>query len=374
MGIREKRLRDLFETIVTIDSPSFEERKMADFIKGKLSSLGLFVFEDNAGAALGGNGGNVYGFLPGDEALAPLLFCAHMDTVEPGRNKRAVAGENGAITSAGDTILGADDGAGIAAILEALTVIVEEKLPHRPVEVLFTITEEVYCQGVERFDFSKIRAKEAYVLDLAGPVGSAALQAPTILSFAVKLLGKASHAGFAPKDGVHAVLAASRAVSRLPMGQIDDETTLNIGEIAGGRATNIIPESCLVRGEIRSFSHERCLSLYGEVKKTFTDCALAIGAKAEFSEHIGCAAYKTPAGHPVVSRFRAACERLGLPFLPGKTFGGSDNNVLAAQNIAGIVTACAMYRCHSTEEYTTLPDLMKSAGLTLCLMAGDLPD
>ena len=368
MRINEQRLIADFAALVAIDSPTFGERDMAARLRRELEALGFTVTEDDAGARLNGTCGNLYGFLPGSLPGEPLLFCAHMDTVEPSAGKRAVFHDDGRITSAGDTVLGADDAAGIAAILEALRTLRELDAPHRPIEVLFTVAEEQYCKGAEVFDFSALRAREAYVLDLSGPVGSAANKAPTIVSFTVTIHGKASHAGFAPASGVHAVVAAAHAVSGLTLGQIDPDTTVNIGTIQGGRATNIVPDLCTVTGEIRSYSHSRALAQLELVKARFTACAEALGASVDFDTRCGCTAYETPLDSPVMARFKAACGSLGLPVSVEGTFGGSDNNHLALHGIAGLVIATAMSQCHSCEEYTTAGELARAAELTLALM------
>jgi tripeptide aminopeptidase len=173
------------------------------------------------------------------------------------------------IRSRGKTVLGADDMAGVAAILEALQVIREKNLPHGPVEVLFTVAEEAYAKGAGVFDFAKLMSEEAYVLDLAGPVGTAAYAAPSILSFTAVIRGRASHAGFAPQKGIHAIAVAADAISMMPMGRIDEETSVNVGTIAGGLGTNIIPDKCVVRGEVRSLSHEKAVKQAELVKKQF---------------------------------------------------------------------------------------------------------
>jgi tripeptide aminopeptidase len=367
-AVNRERLLRTFQTLVSIDSPSYGERRMGDHLKQQLASLGISPEEDGAGAAIGGNCGNIYAFLPGDESLPPLLFCTHMDTVEPGAGKRAVMGEDGVIRSGGDTVLGADDCAGTAAILEALRVIREQALRHRPIEILFTAAEEAYSKGTAKLDFSKIRSREAYILDLTGPVGSAAYQAPSILSLTVSVRGRSSHAGFAPQDGVHAIQAAADAVARLPMGKIDGETTCNIGVIRGGRATNIVPDRCELQGEIRSYSHERALELSENVRRHFEDAAHSFGAEVDFALQTNCEAYRTPLEHPVVRRLQKVCGERQLPCSLVRTFGGSDNNVLATQGIAGIVLASAMHNCHSCEEFTTAEELIRLAELTLSLM------
>jgi tripeptide aminopeptidase len=372
MDINRVRLIKQFSELVAIDSPSFGEKAMGTYIKRQLTDLGFIISEDQAGDQYLQGCGNIYGFLSGDKALGPpLLLCAHMDTVEPARGKRAVISETGLITSDGTTVLGADDVSGLVAIFEALRVLRESGLPHRPIEVLFTVAEEIYCCGASQFNFSKIQAKEAYVLDLTGPIGSAAFSAPSILFFTATVSGQSAHAGFEPEKGVHAIAAAAHAVSALPLGHVDEDTTLNIGVIGGGRATNIVPDECEVRGEVRSFSHDKALNQIEAVKKQFINSAQAIGASVSFEVSQGCHAYRTPPDSPVVRRFAQACETLGIPVSLDKTFGGSDNNYLAANGISGLVIASGMQQCHTCQEYTTVDDLVQSAGLTLSLILAD---
>lgn len=368
MSINQKRLINTFKQLVAIDSISRAEREMGDYVTQQLQELGLEVQEDNAGELIGGNCGNIYGFLPGDPQKEPLLFCVHLDTVEPGKGKQALVGADGVIRSKGDTVLGADDATGVAAVLEALRAIQENTLPHRPLEVLFTVAEEIYCKGIEQFNFSRLRSRQAYVLDLTGPLGTAALRAPTILTFTVSVRGRSAHAGFAPEQGVHAIAAAAAAISELRLGRIDPDTTLNIGLVEGGRATNIIPDSCLVTGEVRSLSHLKALSTAETVRNIFRKEAQSFGAEIEFNTEIQSLAYATAPSHPVVSRFESVCQQLGLETVLVDTFGGSDNNSLAQRGITGIVIANAMHECHSTSEYTTIDELTGIAGITLALM------
>jgi len=371
MGINQVRIVDAFTKLVAIDSPSYGERQAGDYVISRLKSLGLLVIEDDAGERIGGSCGNIYGFLQGSTAGKPLLFCAHLDTVEPSRGKEAVIDKDGVIRSRGNTVLGADDMAGVAAILEALQVIREKNLPHGPVEVLFTVAEEAYTKGGRVFDFTKLMSEEAYVLDLAGPVGTAAYAAPSILSFTATIRGRASHAGFAPQKGIHAIAVAADAISMMPMGRIDEETSVNVGTITGGLGTNIIPDKCVVRGEVRSLSHEKAVKQAELVKKQFERSVNAARAALEFELEIPSVAFETPAGHPVVRRFEKACNAMQLPVSLVKTFGGSDMNVIAQFGIKGIVVANAMNRVHACDEYTTVKELVRIAELTLRLMTSE---
>jgi tripeptide aminopeptidase len=180
--------------------------------------------------------------------------------------------------------------------------------------------------------------------------------------------GKAAHAGFAPEKGIHAVQAAAKAVAGLKMGHIDSETTLNIGRIEGGLAANIIPDTCTLLGEIRSYSHDKALQTAEQVREIFIKEALAAGAEVHFETQIHCEAYQVPVDRPVTQRFKSACESVGLEPSLQKTFGGSDNHHLVKNGLDGLVLANAMNSCHSCEEYTSIEELCRITQLTLALM------
>lgn len=366
--ISPERLADTFAALVAIDSPSQGERRMADALTGRLKALGLTVTEDDAGEQIGGSSGNLYGFLPGALDLPSLLLCAHMDTVAPWQGKRTVREADGTIHSAGDTVLGADDLAAVAVILEVLTALKESGAPHRPIEVLFSVSEETYCEGAAVFDFSRVRAREAYVLDYEGPLGAAVVAAPTILGFTAAVTGRASHAGFAPEQGISALLAAARAVTAVHSGRVAPDTTVNFGLVEGGSGTNIVPQTCTVRGEIRSMDHGRALEQAALVREAFERACAESGAALEFQERCFIQAYRVAEDAPVVRRYFDACRARGYETSVVDTFGGSDNNVLAQHGITGVVLPSAMHRCHSCGEYTSVAELAAVAALTADLV------
>jgi tripeptide aminopeptidase len=366
-AINRDRLLGRFSALVSIDSPSFAERPMSIALSSALRELGLSVREDDSAEKTGGSCGNLFAFLDGTLPLPPLLFCAHMDTVEPSRGKQAVFHSDGTITSGGDTVLGADDVSALAAILEALTALKESGDPHRPVEILFTAAEEPYCEGSRAADLSCLRAKEAYVFDLAGPVGDAALAAPTILDFEMTFLGRAAHAGFAPEDGIHAVRAAAEAVAVIPCGRVNG-ATVNIGTISGGTADNIVPDRCAVTGEIRSLDDEEARAYLALVFDEARRAAEKYGAKIETKSGTRCTACRVPADGPTVRRFADACRTAGFAPRLRETFGGSDGSTLAQRGISSLVAATAMNACHTCREYTTADELTRAAKLALALM------
>ena len=366
--INEKRLIDNFMSLASIDSPTYGERMVADEILRRLQALGIQAEEDRAGEALGGNSGNLIARVPGTIEASPLLFCAHMDTVEPSRGKKPVLSGDGTISSAGDTVLGADDLGGVSEILEALTVILEEGLPHRPLELVFPVAEEAYTRGSHQLDLGKLEAKEGYVLDLAGRPGGVAHQAPTILYFRATFCGKAAHAGECPERGIHAIAAAAKAVASVQNGHVDGETTVNIGTIHGGTGVNVVPESCVVEGEVRSFRHESALSRYEKIRESFLSAAGESGAKVEMEDEVRTVAYLVSEESPVYQRLGRACRKVGLSLHPVRTFGGSDANTFNEKGIHSLVVANAMYQIHTCGEYTHVQELCRAADLVLELM------
>lgn len=382
--VRPDRIRKEFLSLVQIDAPSFEEREMADALRARLEAIGLSVEEDDAGEKIGGNCGNLLARWEGKGTLggeAPILLSAHMDTVVPGRGKRPVVDEDGKVTSDGATVLGGDDLTGVVAILEALRTLEENGADHRPAEILLCVAEEVMCRGSQVFDCGKLRARDAYILDMSGDVGRAAVQAPTMVTYTATVRGKAAHAGFAPEQGVHAIEAAAKAIARLTQGHIDADTVFNVGCIEGGAATNIVPESCVVRGEARSFVHEKAVAQVAEAKGILEEEAARLGAAVEFRAEENYRAYHTPEDAPVCRRLLAACERLereGVSLAPSgekggqdrltTTLGGSDNNNFAAHGLQGIVLSSGMYDVHSTAEYTYLREIEKGARLVQALL------
>ncbi len=366
--INGKRLIETFKELVSLDSPSLDERLVCDYIKNYLASLGITAEEDDAGEKLGGTTGNLYAFVEGREDRKPILFAAHMDTVTPALGKKAIEHEDGTITSDGTTVLGSDDLAGVSSILEALKTIKENGIPHRPLELVFTVSEESHCGGVSFFDFSKLKSKDAYVFDMDGAVGTAASAAPVILSYTAEFVGKAAHAGFAASEGVHAIKAAAKAVTLIPCGDVEEGVTANVGIIEGGKATNIVPPLCKIKGEIRSFDYDKAESRMQEVKSICETAAAEIGAKVNFEYEKAVSAFDTPDSAEVIKRFKKCCNELGLSGETYPTFGGSDNNVFCEYGLEGIVVATAMNNCHATDEFTTVDEMVRASQLALKLM------
>jgi tripeptide aminopeptidase len=366
--INKERITKEFCELVAIDAIPFKERAMADALTKKLVELGFDVTEDKTCDQYHGTSGNLYGYLQGEMEGDPILLSAHLDTVEPGLNKKAILHKDGTITSDGTTVLGADDLAGVVSILEAVRTAKEKKLPHRSIEVLFTFAEEAYISGSEVFNYSVVKSKEAYVLDLDGAIGTAAIKAPTLVAFTARFIGKAAHAGFAPEQGINAIAIAAEAISKVGQGRIDDETTVNIGMITGGKAKNIVSAECVLQGETRSLKHDKALAQVDQIKQIFEATVGKYHAELDFTTSFGCIAYEIADNHPVIKRFEKACQKIMVPVRLTETFGGSDNNNFVRHGITGIVIACGMHQVHSLNEYTHVEELVACSSIVLNLI------
>ena len=357
-------LLQCFCDLVEVDNESLHEREMADAVTARLAALGLEVKEDGTAQRIGGNAGNLYAFLPGRGALAaaePIAFCAHLDSVSPACKKRAVIGADGSIASDGTTVLGADDLSAVAAMLTSVRLLRGSTVAHRPVELLFTVCEEMYTLGSRawREDELPLRAKKIFVPDLTGRVGTAAIAAPTILALHITLTGRASHAGFAPEAGIHAIAAAAKALSRITLGHVDEETTVGIGTIHGGTVPNAVPEQCELEGEIRGYGDRRVWEQAEKLKEIFAQEAEALGAQVQLDITERTRAYATAPDAPIVQMLHAACERVGIPMTLCRTFGGSDANTFAARGYETLVLANAMENIHSVRESTHIEEMTR---------------
>jgi len=354
------RITNEFLELVRIDSVSGRERNIADLIKDKLLSLGLDVMEDNAGREVGSNTGNVIGKLPRNGRGPALLLCAHMDTVEPGCGVKPIV-KGGIICSSGDTVLGADDKAGIAAILEVIRLIRELHIEHGGLEVVFTIWEEGGLFGAKNLDYNQVSAKIGFVLDSDGPAGTIINRAPSQDKIAATIKGKAAHAGINPEDGINAIQVASHAIAKMKVGRIDAETTSNIGIISGGKAVNIVPDSVNIQGEARSLNNAKRKAQTTHMCEMIRDAAEVFGADVDLvTETIYHDFYLGEESPPVRIASEAALN-LGLVARLEKTGGGSDANIFNNRGIATAVLGIGMKKVHTTEEYIAVSDLTQNA-------------
>jgi len=360
--IDEKRIVDEFIKYVKIDSETREEKEFYDFIQGELKSLGFEVRWDSAGEKIGSKANNIIAYLKGEKDKPPIMFCCHMDTVVPGRGIKPVI-KDGTIYSDGTTILGSDDKAGIAAILEAVRSIKEEGMAHGDIEVVLTISEEGGLNGSKNLDYSMVKSKLAFVLDSGGAPGEIITRGPAQDKIVVKVIGKAAHAGVSPEEGISAIQVAASAISRMNLLRIDEETTANIGIIKGGSATNIVTPEVVIEGEARSLKNEKLDKQTAHMVECFEKAAEEFNAKVEIKVERAYDAFEVGDDEEIVLLVKRACESIGLKPYTTSSGGGSDTNILNSKGIKAVNLGVGMKKAHSLEEHIKIKDLVDSARL-----------
>lgn len=369
--VNRERLAETFKILVEIDSISKEEGTISSEVKKMLEAMGAETIVDSAGDTIGSNTGNLIAKFKGNTKAPPLLLNAHMDTVEPGKGVTAVL-KDGIFTSDGTTILGADDKSAIAILLETLKIIQENNLPSGPLELVLTVCEEIGLLGAKHLDFGLITAKYGYALDATDTEGIVT-QAPSANRLEFKIHGKDAHAGAAPEKGINAISLASKAIAKLEIGRIDQETTCNIGIIEGGIAINIVPNLVTVKGEVRSHDEEKLKKVTNEIISSFKGVVenyngvsfddglprLDIQIEKDFSRTY------IPNDHPVVILACKAAENLGRKMVTKTTGGGADANIFFEKDIATGVLGTGMRDMHTVRESVRLDDMVRTTELLL---------
>jgi len=369
--IEKERLAQTFSRLVRIDSVSKEEKAISEELCAILTSMGADVAQDDAGEKIGGQTGNIIAKFKGNVPVEPMMLNAHMDTVEPGRGVEPVF-DNGVFSSKGDTILGADDKSALAVILEALWVIKENKLPHGPLEVVFTVCEEIGLLGAKNLDYDMISAKYGYALDATDPQG-VITRAPSANYLVFTVHGKSAHAGAKPEKGINAIQIASKAIAEMKLGRIDHETTCNIGIIEGGLAINIVPERVRVEGEARSHNeaklNEVTNAMVDAFQKTVSDqCEQSSEDNLPFLEHLVEKEFTRTdiaEDHRVVTLATKAATNLKKNMICKSTGGGADANVFSQHGIDLGVLGTGMADMHTVNESVKLDDMVATTELLL---------
>lgn len=354
MEASRSRLEERFVRLCEIRSPTGEEREIADTVLAELRALGLEASEDGAAEAAGAGAGNLIARLPGASDRW-LTFCAHLDTV-PHRGQVEVVDDEGVFRSRGETILGADNKAAVAVLLE-LVARHAENPPPVGIELVLTVAEEQGLRGAKALDVGGLRSDFGFVLDHAGPIGEVIVATPTQQKVVADFIGVEAHAGIHPEKGNNAIAAAAAAIARMELGRLDEGTTANVGVIEGGTSGNVVPGRCRVLAETRSLDGERA----AQVAASLTEC-FAWGA----SEH-GCdvdvrveelfRGYELPRDSTGLTVAEAGLRRTGVEPVRTAIGGGSDVNALRLEGLDCVLLANGPQAVHTSEERVAARDL-----------------
>ncbi|WP_147533879.1 tripeptidase T [Bacillus marasmi] len=368
MVINQERLLNEFLELVQIDSETKFETEIAKVLKEKFTQLGLDVFEDDTTSITGHGAGNLICTLNGTkEGVDTIYFTSHMDTVVPGKGVKPSI-KDGYVVTDGTTILGADDKAGLAVMLETIRVLKEQNIPHGTIQFVITVGEESGLHGSKALDPKLITAKYGYALDSDGKVGNIVVAAPTQAKITAIIHGKTAHAGVAPEKGISAITIAAKAVAKMSLGRIDEETTANIGRFEGGKQTNIVADRCDILAEARSLIPEKMEKQANSMKVAFESAAKEMGGTAEVTIEVMYPGFKFGAGDHVVEVARKAAGQIGRSCELQHSGGGSDANVIAGFGIPTVNLAVGYEDIHTTNERMPIEELYKLAEMTVAII------
>jgi tripeptide aminopeptidase len=362
-----RRLHDTFTTLCRIPSPTGDERACADWITERLESFGLAVEEDDVGATIGCNAGNLLARISGTGPRS-ILLCAHMDTVPLTAAVEPVQ-VNGGWENANEGILGADNKSAVAALLELARVLTaRDEPPPVGVELLFTVAEETGLNGAREFDVSKLGSQFGYVFDHASPWGEVIVSSPTHMMITAEIRGKAAHAGLYPEQGVNAIVAAAAAITAMPQGRLDEQTTANVGTVFGGTAPNVVADRCVIEAEVRGFVQERVDSFVTIAVDALQDAADSAGCDLDIGLRKTFTGYLLDAAEPSVELAQRALRKVGYEprFVP--TGGGADANAFRVNGFECTNLANGTERAHERTESVSNASLETGLAALLALL------
>ncbi len=360
-------LSGAFADMCRIESPSGHERAYGEMVIRELSALGVSVEEDGAGPLAGSDCGNLLARIPGTSERSVLL-CAHLDTVPLQAPVEPVLVDGG-WENANEGILGADNKAAVAMLLALARRVVHDSSPVG-IELLFTVGEEIALAGSRAMDVSSLQSEFGYVFDHASPIGEVVMASPSHFRIEAGFRGAAAHAGIRPQDGRSAILAASRAIASLPLGRIDESTTVNVGTISGGTAMNVVPERCSLLAEVRSIDDARAEGLVAEIidrvheAANLPDCDVDVDVSVQRT----FSGYRLSAQEPAVRAAHEALRSCGREPVPISSGGGSDANVLNAAGLRTVNLANGTERNHEPGERVSDAALSEMLEVTLALL------
>jgi tripeptide aminopeptidase len=338
---------------------------MADRLVRDLAEIGVVLEEDDSAEETGSNAGNLLGRIPGPPDSPTLMLCAHMDTV-PITTPVKVVDRDGRLENEGEGILGADNKAAVAVIVEALRRV--GSAPPVGIEILFTTCEELSLAGAKAFDQSKLQADFGFVFDHATPIGEVIVAAPTLYRIQADLHGQAAHAGLEPEKGRNAIAAAGAALSRIQSGRLDEKTTTNVGMISGGTAINVVAERCTVELEARSVDEGRAAEVASGIVDAFTEAAADGEVDVETVIEEQFRGYQHARTAPAVGVAAAALDACGIEPQFIRTGSAADANVFVNRGLPVVNLANGTQYAHQPNECVPVDALGKMLDVTLELI------
>jgi tripeptide aminopeptidase len=332
--------------------------------------------------------GNLLVTLPGTTAGQRRLFSTHLDTVPLAAGARPVR-KGDRIVPEGRTALGGDNRTGVACLVTLAATLLERKLPHPPLTLLFTVREESGLWGARFVEPAELgdpgmgfnvdgRLAAEFVV---GAVGADRWE--------VEITGRASHAGVHPEKGISATLVAALALAEVHQGgwfgkvkQDGREGTSNVGSVgdregrSAGEATNVVTDFALVRGESRSHDTRFIGAITAAYRGAFQRAARQVcddrgrGAQVKFQARRDYYPFRLKDTSPVVRQATAAAERAGFQPTLRVGNGGLDANWLVRHGIPTVTFGAGQNLIHTVDEFVDVPEFLRGCRMALALATG----
>ena len=349
-----------FKALAQISSPSYQEEKIAHYIMAILEQYDIEYWQDNGHhhyLEQNAQCGNIIAMVSGDKSQT-IALCAHMDTVQPCDNI-TVIDDGKWLKTDGNSILGGDDKAGIAVILDTLiSCKLSVEQDHVNLIAIFTFAEEVGLKGAKVLDFSLLPPIDyAYVIDASGSVGNVVIGAPFSAKGIVTINGHAGHA-CEPESGCNAMLAGAALIQALPIGRINDYTTSNIGMINGGIATNIIMPSVNITLEVRSKNEDEVKQFIALINEILIDLQYQYPITFINCVAQGTAGFMLSKKIEFLKKFEDVCKQLKLAYSVEVGMGGSDANIFNQNGIPCANISIGMEKIHTANERIRKSDIL----------------
>lgn len=379
---------DLVMQLMAIPGGSGREGAVAEFVIAKLQKAGLkpaAIRHDTAHkrSILGGELGNLIVRLPGTMRRPRRLLMAHLDTVPICLNARPVLRGDFIHAADAHTGLGADNRAGVAAVLLAGLEILRHKLSHPPLTLFFPVQEEVGLQGVRNASFGLLGKPKIAVNFDGGSPFKATIGATGGYRLTIEIAGRASHAGNNPELGVSAVAIAAVAIADLQRGGWHGliekgrrRGTSNFGVIEGGQATNVVTDRVLIRAEARSHDPQFRQRIVQEIEQAFeaaVDEVVAADGRhgsVHFEGRLDYESFRLADDDKSLREAEGAILSVGGQPVRTVTNGGLDANWMTARGIPTVTLGCGQLNQHTVDEQLSVPDYYQACRIALRLATG----
>jgi len=384
---RERAIGIVME-LLGVPGVSCEERDVARAIVRLLRRHGLprrTVTFDTAHkkSPYGGNCGNLIIKVPGTIRGPGRLLIAHMDTVPGCREARPVRRRTHITSARKGTGVGADNRSGCGALVTALVEILERKLAHPPLTLLFTVQEEIGLIGARHVDTRLLGAPRLAFNYDGGPPDCVEIGATGGYHLDIEVSGIPAHAGGQPEQGVSAAMIAALAMTDLRkhgwFGLVMKRGvrgTSNIGTLDGGEATNVVMDRLVLSGECRSFSVSLRNRIAGAYRKAFERAAHRVVSAdgKRGSIRFRCTkkyeAFKLPKSSPSVNEVIRVLHALRMKPTLEYSNGGLDANLLAEHGIHAATLGAGTLGAHTAAEKLILKQYIDGCRVALGLATG----